>query len=237
MLKFKVSKEEYDKLDDAIKAFYKADGDNFMLEAEGAVDKSKLDEFRQTNVDLLKKQKSLEGVDLEKYNNMLETERKIRDKELIDKGDIDTLIEERLAAQKSDYEAKLVTAQGNAETATGKYHSLVSKTEIEGAAFKAFGLAKIRPDAHDAVMAQIKSKFSVGEDGMVIAKDGDKILTGADGNLTIAEFDESQPDFMRVPNTPGGGDGNDHGKPPKEQGTSSQEKIQKGLKELMDKKG
>ena len=33
MLKFKVSKEEYDKLDDAIKAFYKADGDNFMLEA------------------------------------------------------------------------------------------------------------------------------------------------------------------------------------------------------------
>lgn len=235
MLKYKLSKEDFEKLDDAVKAFYAADGDNYVLQAEGAVDKAKLDEFRQSNVDLLKKQKSLEGVDLDKYNSMLETERKIRDKELIDKGDIDTLIAERLAAQTSDFEAKLANAQGTATQATEKYHALVSKTEIEGAAFKAFGAAKIRPDAHDAVMAQIKSKFSVGEDGSVIAKDGDKILTGADGNLTIAEFVESQPDFMRVPNTPGAGDGNEHGKSPMSQGSTSQEKIQSGLKELMNK--
>lgn len=234
-MKFRINKEEFDKLSDDFKAEYKADGDNYVLQGEGFADKDKLDEFRQTNVDLLKKAKANEGIDMEKYNSMLETERKIRDKELIDKGDIDTLVAERLANQKSDYEAKLATATENAGSATSKYHTLVSKTEIEGAAFKAFGITKIRPDAHDAVMAQIKSKFSVGDDGMVIAKEGDKILTGADGNLTIAEFVESQPEFMRVPNTPGDGKTTEHGKPPMSTGSTSQEKIQKGLTELMNK--
>ena len=234
MLKYRLSKEEHDKLDDILKAVYAADGDNFVLQGEGFTDKSKLDEFRQTNVDLLKKAKAVEGVDLEKYAQMLETDRKIRDKELIDKGDFETLIAERLANQKSDYEAKLAAATETAGNATGKYHSLLQKTEIEGAAFAAFGTSKIRPDAHKAVMAQIKSTFKV-EDGMVVGKDGDKILTGAEGNLTIAEFVESQPDFMRVPHTPGAGGGNDNDKSQMQPGTSSQDKIQKGLTELMNK--
>ena len=233
-MKFKLTKEEFEKLSDDFKAEYKAEGDNYILQGEGFADKDKLDEFRATNVDLLKKSKANEGIDMEKYNSMLETERRIRDKELIDKGDIDTLVAERLANQKNDFEAKLATATETAGNATSKYHTLVSKTEIEGAAFKAFGAAKIRPDAHDAVMAQIKSKFSVGEDGMVVAKEGDKILTGADGNLTIAEFVESQPDFMRVPNTPGGGK-DETSKSPMSTGSTSQEKIQSGLKELMNK--
>ena len=234
-MKFKIDKAEHEKLSDDFKALYIADGDNFVMQIEGAVDKTKLDEFRQTNVDLLKQADANKGINMEKYNTMLETERKVRDKELIDKGDIETLINERLANQKSDYEAKLLTATTTAGDATSKYHTLVSKTEIEGAAFKAFGATKIRPDAHDALLAQIKSTFSVGEDGMVVGKNGEAILTGADGNLTIAEFVNNQPEFMRVPNTPGAGNPDDQTKPPAPQGSTSQEKIQKGLTELMNK--
>lgn len=233
-MKFKINKEEFEKLSDDFKAEYKAEGDNYILQGEGFADKDKLDEFRQSNIDLLKKSKANEGIDMDKYNAMLETERKIRDKELIDKGDIDTLVAERLANQKTDYEGKLVVATTAASDATSKYHALLSKTEIEGEAFKAFGITKIRPDAHNAVMAQIKSTFKV-EDGVVVGKDGDKVLAGVDGNLTIAEFVNNQPEFMRVPNTPGGGQDNEHGKPPMPQGSTNQEKIQKGLKELMNK--
>ena len=230
-MKFKINKDEHEKLSDDFKALYVADGDNFIMQVEGAVDKTKLDEFRASNVDLLKQAKANEGIDMEKYTSMLETERKIRDKELIDKGDIETLIAERLANQKSDFEGKLLAATNMAGDATSKYHTLVSKTEIEGAAFKAFGATKIRPDAHDALMAQIKSTFKV-EDGIVVGKNGEAILTGADGNLTIAEFVNNQPDFMRVPNSPGAGNGGEGGEPNRS-ASSSHDKITAGLKDLM----
>jgi len=230
-MKFKINKDEHEKLSDDFKALYVADGDNFIMQVEGAVDKTKLDEFRASNVDLLKQAKANEGIDMEKYTSMLETERKIRDKELIDKGDIETLIAERLANQKSDFEGKLLAATNMAGDATSKYHTLVSKTEIEGAAFKAFGATKIRPDAHDALMAQIKSTFKV-EDGIVVGKNGEAILTGADGNLTIAEFVNNQPDFMRVPNSPGAGNGGDGGEPNRS-ASSSHDKIASGLKDLL----
>jgi len=230
-MKFKINKDEHEKLSDDFKALYVADGDNFTMQIEGAVDKTKLDEFRASNVDLLKQAKANEGIDMDKYNSMLETERKIRDKELIDKGDIETLIAERLANQKSDFEGKLLAATNMAGDATSKYHTLVSKTEIEGAAFKAFGATKIRPDAHDALMAQIKSTFKV-EDGIVVGKNGEAILTGADGNLTIAEFVNNQPDFMRVPNSPGAGNGGEGGEPNRS-ASSSHDKIAAGLKDLL----
>ena len=117
-MKFKINKDEHEKLSDDFKALYVADGDNFIMQVEGAVDKTKLDEFRASNVDLLKQAKANEGIDMEKYTSMLETERKIRDKELIDKGDIETLIAERLANQKSDFEGKLLAATNMAGDAT-----------------------------------------------------------------------------------------------------------------------
>lgn len=233
-MKFKLTKEEFEKLSDDFKAEYKADGDNYILQGEGFADKTKLEEFRMANTELLKTTKGLEGIDMAKYNSMLETERKIRDKELIAKGDIETLIAERLATSTSDFNGKLKTAQELADSATSKHSKLVSKYEIEGAALKAFGAHKIRPDAHDAIMAQIKSKFSVDESGKVIAKEGDSIVAGKDGNLTVSEFVESQPDFMRVPNTPGGGQGGEDQTVVKP-GTSSQDKIKAGLAKALGK--
>lgn len=233
-MKFKLTKEEYDKLSPEFQAEYKGEGDGFILQGEGFADKTKLEEFRTANTELLKTTKGLEGIDMAKYNSMLETERKVRDKELIDKGDFETLITERLATSSADFSGKLKTANDTAEDATNKYNKLVSKHEIEGAALKAFGSHKIRPDAYDAIMAQIKSKFSIDDNGQVIAKEGDSIVAGKDGNLTVSEFVESQPDFMRVPNTPGGGQGNDQ---EKQQGsaTTSREKITSGLAKALGK--
>ena len=232
MLKFRLNKEAHAALDDTLKAFYALDGEDFVLQTDGGTDKSKLDEFRQSNVELLKQAEKTKGVDLDKYNTMLDTERKIREGELIKSGDIETLVNERIANMETDYKGKLQVATDNANNATNQYHSLMSKTEIEGAAFKAFGSNKIRPEAHDAVMAQIKNTFSV-QDGVVIGKQGETVLAGANGNLTINEFVNSQPDFMRVPNSPGGASGGDNA--PMAPGRSSQDKIQSGLESLMNK--
>lgn len=209
MLKFKLNSEDFDKLNDVEKSFYAQAGEGYQLQVDGATDKSKLDEFRATNVDLLKQQEQFKGVDLEKYRALEAQEVKLRNKELIDKGEFDTLLAENTSSMKADYENKLNALNEQLNSNTGQYNSLVSKYEIEGAATKAFGEHKINPDAFDSVMAQIKSKFSI-DNGLVVAKDGDSILAGADGNLTVSEFVASQPEIFKIQSNGGKGQGSDN---------------------------
>ena len=230
MLKFKLNKDEHEKLSDAEKTFYKATGEGFTLDVSGVVDKDVHDEFRATNVTLLKQQKDFEGVDLTKYNSMLETDRKIRNKELIEKGDFDTLLAEHTLAMKSDLTGQINTLKLAAETSANQYNTLATKTHIEGAAMKAFATHNIRPDANNAVMSQIKAKFSLN-DGKAIAMNGDSIEAGANGNLTIDEFVANQPDFMRVPNVPGHGNPENNNNQNKST-LSSTDKIKAGLAAL-----
>ena len=206
MLKFKIDSENFTALNEVEQTFYAQSGEGYQLQVEGAADKSKLDEFRATNVDLLKQQDALKGIDVAKYRAMEEQERKLRDKELIDKKDFDGLISERTNSLKSDYEAKIQALTSQLNDSTGNYNNLITKTEIEGAAVKAFTEHKISPDAYEAVLSQINTKFSV-DNGRVIAKDGDNILTGANGNLTVSEFVASQPEIFKIQSNGGNGNG------------------------------
>jgi len=209
MLKFKIDSDSFTKLNEVEQTFYAQAGDGYQLQVEGATDKTKLDEFRATNVDLLKQQEAFKGVDLEKYRKLEEQERKLRDKELIDKGEFDTLVLERTNAMSSDYQAKIDSLTTQYNQLQNSNTSIVSKYEIEGAATKAFGEHKISPDAYDAVLSQIKSKFSV-DNGQVVAKEGEHILIGADGNLTVSEFVASQPEIFKIASNGGSGQGNDN---------------------------
>lgn len=209
MLKFKLDQDSFSKLNEVEQSFYAQAGEGYQLQVEGAADKSKLDEFRSTNVELLKQQEQYKGVDLEKYRNLEEQERKLRDKELIEKGEFETLVAERTNAISSDYQAKIDNLTKQLNNVSSQHSSVISKYEIEGAAAKAFGEHKISPDAYDAVLSQIKSKFSI-DNGKVIAKEGDTILTGSNGNLTISEFVAAQPDIFKIPSSGGKGTGNDN---------------------------
>ena len=233
MLKFKLENASFELLSEAEKTFYKKDGDSYLLQVEGAVDKSKLDEFRASNVELLKQTEKFKDVDLDKYNSAIETERKLRDDELIKKGDIETILAERTAAIQSDFEAKLRASGEQLVGAQSQYSSLVTKYEIDGAASKALTKHKISPDAHDAVMSQIRNKFVI-DNGQVVARDGDKILTGANGNLTVDEFVGSQPEIFKVQSNGGGGQGGQgHGEARKF--SSNNERITAGLKARLNK--
>ena len=206
MLKFKIDSENFSALNEVEQTFYAQSGEGYQLQVEGATDKSKLDEFRATNVDLLKQQEAFKGVDLAKYRELEEKERQLRDKELIEKKDFDGLISERTNSLKSDYEAKIQALTSQLNDSSSNYNTVVSKYEIEGAAVKAFTEHKISPDAYDAVLSQIKTKFSI-DNGRVIAKEGDNILASADGNLTVSEFVAMQPEIFKIQSSGGNGNG------------------------------
>jgi len=207
MLKFKLDQESFAKLNEVEQTFYAQAGDGYQLQVEGATDKSKLDEFRATNVDLLKQQEQYKGVDLDKYRKLEEQERKLRDKELIEKGEFDTLVAERTKAISSDYQAKLDNLTKQLNEVSSQHSSVISSMKSRAQRLKHSASIKL-PEAYDAVLSQIKSKFTI-DNGKVIAKDGDNILTGANGNLTISEFVAGQPDIFKIPSSGGKGTGND----------------------------
>ena len=231
MLKYKLNSADFEKLSEAEKTFYAQAGDGYQLQVEGATDKSKVDEFRQSNIKLMEEAKAFKDVDLDKYNAAMEKERALRNKELIDKGEFDTLLAEHTNAMKSDHDAKIEALSSKYDKLSSSHNATISKYEIEGAANKAFGAHKINPDAYDSIMAQIKTKFTI-DNGQAVAKDGDKIIAGANGNLTIDEFVSSQPEIFKLQSSGGSGQGNN--RTTAGQGVqTSREKITAGLASLM----
>jgi len=57
-------------------------------------------------------------------------------------------------------------------------------------------------------MAQVKAKFSI-DNGSVIAKEGDLIVAGENGNLTVDEFVSGMPEIFKIQSTGGRGGGGD----------------------------
>ena len=231
MLKYRLDKASFEKLSEAEQTFYKKDGDNYQLEVDGAVDKTKLDEFRATNVQLMKDKEAYKDIDLEEVKELQEQKRKLLDAEFIDKKDFDGLVDSRTRVIKADYEGKIKNLTTQLNDAKSTYSSTISKYELEGAANKAFTQYKISPDAHEAVMAQVKSKFTVN-DGAVVAMVGDKIETGANGNLTVDEFVSSMPEIFKIPSSGGGGQGSNDGRVSTDK--TSGEKITSGLTKLLN---
>tara|TARA_B110000503_G_scaffold40215_2_gene66007 strand:+ start:5046 stop:5735 length:690 start_codon:yes stop_codon:yes gene_type:complete len=206
MLKFKLDAEKFGTLNEVEQSFYAKSGDGYQLQVEGATDKAKLDEFRASNVDLLKQQEAYKGIDVSKYRDFEEQARKIKDKEFVDAKDIDGLIAHRTNSLKSDMQGKIDALTGQLNDSNGRYNGLVTKTEIEGAANVAFSKHSIRPTLSGAAMLLVKNTFSI-DNGQVVAKDGDNILTGANGNLTVSEFVDSLGEDFKIPSNGGGGAG------------------------------
>lgn len=229
-MKFNITKAEYDALGDEMKKLYKANGDGYQAQIEGAVDKSKLDEFRDNNTKLQADLKKFDGVDLAAHKAALETQRKLDDKKLVESGDIEGLINKRMASLTADYDGKLATMQGKLDTADKNTGNLLTRYEIEGAATKAMAENKIKPEMVEAVTALVKSKFTL-ENGLAVAKDGDKYAQGKNGNLTVSEFVAGQPDAFKIGSS-GGGGGGDGGSGGGGGNRTSTQKIEAGLLKL-----
>ena len=232
MLKAVINQKEYDALNDTEKSVYIEDSeDKYVIGVAGMVPKSKLDEFRDNNIELNKK---LEGVDLDEYNRLREQEQKLKEKKLLDAGKVDELVAEKTQVIVSDFEAKLDNltkaledAQTQIQDRDNKILTVERETKIHAEAQRAMNEAKIRPEVQDIVMSDINAKFTI-VDGQAVAMDGDKIMAGSNGNLTISEHISGLHDSMKMDSAGGHGRGGMMGgnQPHK----SSIDKIASGIK-------
>ena len=184
-MKFKIAKLE--DVEENLRQYYKQGQDGvFYLDVDGAVAKERLDEFRNNNVDLTKKLEAFKGVDPAKIQEMLENERKIAEKKLIDAGDIDGLIAQRISAMKSDHETAINDLTKQLSMSNRQLETLLIDNSVREVANK----IGVVPSAVDDVLLRAKTVFKV-ESGAPVAKDSNgNIVYGKDGTnpINISEW-------------------------------------------------
>lgn len=210
-LKFIV--ENIETVPEAQRTLYKQVDGKYQLDVDGAVDKSKLDEFRNNNVELQKQIDKYKDVDPVKYRELMGIQQKIQEKELLEKGEVDKLVDLRVKNMREDLETQLNQHKTAAEQANGQLSILLVDNVVQGAALK----VGIHPTAIDDVKARARQVFKIengqpvpkGPDGKVIYdKSGEKPITV---DYWMQDLKKTAPHLFIGSHGGGAGGGTGHG--------------------------
>lgn len=226
-LKYKISKLE--DVAEAFRSLYTQGEDGaYYLAVDGAVSREKLDEFRNTNVALMKQLEDFKGVDPAKYRELIDQHRRISEKKLIEEGKVEELITQRVQAMKTDFERQLSDKDKALQVSTRQLETLLIDNSVRDAASKV-GVAST---AIEDVLLRAKTVFQIQNGKPVAMKDG-QIIYGTDGVNSIGISDwvtglkEQAPHLFMASTGSGTSTGRSSGsaQPPK----SAQAKISAGL--------
>lgn len=190
--------DSLDDLDESLHSLYKEVDGKYILDADGVVPKNRLDEFRNNNIEHLKKIEALEenlskfkDVDLDEIKSMREKLDQMENKDHdITDDKLNELLEKRFGRVKRTLEKELETKASQLEDLTGKLQS--TQTQLED--FQIFGQIKaaaLEAGAKKKALSDIENrarpvwKF---ENGMPRAYEGEDPLMGNDGPITISEW-------------------------------------------------
>lgn len=230
-LKFKL--DTLEGLDAAIAALYEQGADGaYYLSVDGVVGKDKLDEFRNNNVKLLKDLEKFKDVDLAKYQELLALAKKQEEKKLIDAGEIDKVVEQRVGEMKSTYENQIKTLTEQNSVAQRQLESLLIDNAVRDAAVK----SGVQPTAVDDVLLRAKATFKI-KDGNAVPVDAQgNVVYGKDGTSPMSVVDwttglKKQAPHLFQGSQGGGAQGSGKGNVDTSKLTSAQ-KIAQGLDSL-----
>lgn len=224
-----------DKLEDVpenVRTIYKPENGKFILDVEGAVPKERLDEFRNNNIQLQQQLDKLKDVDPVKYRELTELQRKLQEKELIEKGEVEKVVDLRTQAMREDLTNKLTTSQTALEKAQNMLNTLLIDNVIKSAAIK----NGVVPEAVDDVVLRAKAVYTV-VDGVPTPKDAaGQVIFGKDGKTPMPVEEwlvglKGSAKHLFIGNSgSGAGGGNGTGK--LNPGASSIDKISAGLSNM-----
>lgn len=169
--------ENLDDVSENHKSLYEqTDDGKYRLDVDGAVPREKLDEFRQNNIELLKKLEGFKNVDVQKYTKLLEIEKRINDKDLVDAGKIDEAVQSRIQSMKTEHEGVVKDLSEKLNISNRQLESLLIDSAVR---VKALELGAL-PAAMDDVLLRAKSAFKL-VDGVAIPHVDGKPVYGKDG--------------------------------------------------------
>lgn len=178
MMKFFITKEEFDALSDAMKGLYKASGDGYQVSIAGMPDTSELDGLKK-KVDELMTEKKTEQAARRKAE---EGAKKIAEEQAKKNGDVDAL--EKSWAQ------KLADAETQAKNKIDTLNASLQGLLVDNVAQKL--AAELAGDAAPVMLPHIKSRLAIEEkDGQHVTR----ILDGA-GKPSAASMDDLKKEFI-----------------------------------------
>ncbi len=225
--------ESLDDVPEAIAEHYTQDqtSGKFVLLVDGMVPKTKVDEFRATNTNLMKEVSQLKmeyeklkesyGVEPEEVLNLKKTVESIKDKKVLDDEGIEALLEKRLAQLKAEQaseikvrEKRIDELSKDREHWAAKFQRTVIDRELKDAALA----AGVRPTALPDVVLRGQGMWHLNDDGRIVAKDGQGDLMYGGDSVTLltpkewmeTSLREAAPHFFELS---GGGGANGGGGP------------------------
>lgn len=187
----KLTKEEFEAIPESMRDSYKeqSDGSFILAEIPGLVDKKKVDEFRDNNRNLqqqldevTKKLEIFKDVDVEHFKELQEQERKLKEKELIEKGEIDTILEARIKPVVAEKDNEINTLKGQLDTANAQLSVLMIDDRTTSLATELGVEATALPD----VKSRARTQFQINN-GKVTAVDTEgNPVYGKDGITPLA---------------------------------------------------
>ncbi|GEM_PF-203442 len=178
MMKFKITKDEYNALNDVQKALYKESGDGYQVQIEGMPDTSELDGLKK-KVDELMTEKKTEQAARRKAE---EDAKKAAEEQAKKNGDVEAL--EKSWAQ------KLAEAEAKSKAEIASLNTSLHGLLVDNVAQKL--ATELAGDAAPVMLPHIKSRLAIEEkDGQHVTR----ILDGA-GKPSAASIDELKKEFV-----------------------------------------
>ena len=171
-------------------SFYAERDGAFVLDAEGVVDKTKLDEFRTNNLSLKNQLAELnakfEGIDPVAVKTLLAEKAKLEEQKLIKDGELEKLVENRTKKILGDMETRLQCAEQSASSLSAQ---LLEK-EIERNVVEAGTRLGLRASAIPDLKGRARNIFKIsGGTITAVEADGKTPVYGRDG-VSPLTFDE-----------------------------------------------
>jgi hypothetical protein len=167
----------------------------WVLDVDGAVEKSKLDEFRSNNItlsnQLAEQKKRFEGIDPEEVKKLAEEKRKLEEAQQLKGGEVDKVVEGRLKTAKTEWDK-----QFNAVTAERDVlNSRLTAIQIDQGVITVATKKGLRPTAIPDITARARVVFRL-VDGAPRAyeADGQTVRVGKDGitPMTLDDWVDQQ---------------------------------------------
>ena len=154
----------------------------WLLDADGVVSQSKVDEFRQNNIALTNQLKRFEGIDPDAVRQLADEKRKLEEAAQIKAGEVDKVVAARLKAELDKIHAPVVAERD-------ALHGRLTAIQIDQAVVNEATKRGLRPTAITDITSRARMTFKL-VDGVPQAFDGEKMRTGKDGvsPMTLAEW-------------------------------------------------
>ena len=169
-------------LDENLQGLYSKHTDGkFYLDVDGAVSKSKVDEFRDNNISLKKQVEELTdkygNIDLEKYQELMDKAALDDGKKRITMDKVDEIVAERTQKMKEEHANQVTALTGSRDELSKQLDNLL----IDGAIRDAAVAAKVRAGAVEDVVLRGKQTFKVVDGKAVAHDDKGNVQYGKDG--------------------------------------------------------